>query len=298
MKNTIPVYDICKLSDAPVVQKNLDFHVENFGNYVQRHPKSLHLSHGHSFYHMVLFTKGSGKHTIDFTQFNVKPGQLYCMIPGQVHSWDFTGEVDGYIINFSDNFFRSLLLRPDYLEQFIFFSGNSSDGVLQLKNSVLEKIIALFEELLAQAVAVKNNGNTDILRVILLHIFLLVDENTSKAHSSTIAGSRQMLMKNFKRLIEQHYKTIRLPKEYADLLYITPNHLNALCQEMVNTTAGELIRQRILLEAKRLLINADLNISEIAYTLNFKDNSYFSRFFRKYEKISPEDFRARFITIK
>lgn len=298
MKNAIPVYDICRLSDVPSVQKNQEFHIERFGNYVSRHPKSLHLSHGHSFYHMVLFTKGSGKHTIDFMQFNVKPGQLYCMIPGQVHSWNFTGDVDGFIINFSDNFFRSLLLRPDYLEQFIFFSGISNDGVIQLKNSVLERVNLLFEELLFQSELVKSNGNTDILRVILLHIFLLMDENTAKVHSNTVAGSRQMLMKNFRRLIEQHYKTMRLPKEYADLLYITPNHLNALCQEMVNTTAGELIRQRVLLEAKRLLINADLNISEIAYTLNFKDNSYFSRFFRKYEKISPEDFRARFVTTK
>jgi AraC-like DNA-binding protein len=54
---------------------------------------------------------------------------------------------------------------------------------------------------------------------------------------------------------------------------------------------GELIRDRILLEAKGLLVNSTQSISEIAWELNFKNNSYFSRFFKKYEGISPEKFK-------
>jgi AraC-like DNA-binding protein len=60
---------------------------------------------------------------------------------------------------------------------------------------------------------------------------------------------------------------------------------------MLGISAGELIRDRILLEAKRLLINLDLTISEIAYQLNFSDNSYFTKFFKKYTGQKPDEFR-------
>ena len=79
------------------------------------------------------------------------------------------------------------------------------------------------------------------------------------------------------------------------MLFITPNHLNALCKEHWGMQAGEVIRNRIILEAKRLLVNQQTSISEIAYTLNFKDNSYFSKFFKKSVGITPEEFRKRII---
>ena len=90
---------------------------------------------------------------------------------------------------------------------------------------------------------------------------------------------------------------MRLPKEYADLMNITANHLNAFVQDMLGKTAGEVIRDRVLLEAKRLLTNADMTIAEIGYHLNFKDNAYFNRFFKKYTGQTPETFRKQFIQL-
>jgi len=102
-----------------------------------------------------------------------------------------------------------------------------------------------------------------------------------------------VLLKNFQKLIEQHYKEKKLTKDYAAILYVTPNHLNALCKDVTGRAAGELIRDRILLEAKRLLINAKMTISEIALELDFADNSYFSKFFKKYTSLTPEVFRKQ-----
>ena len=81
------------------------------------------------------------------------------------------------------------------------------------------------------------------------------------------------------------------------MLYITPNHLNACCKEVLGIPAGEVIRNRIVLEAKRLLVNLQLSISEIAYTLNFEDNSYFTKFFKKYAGVTPEEFRNSIVKI-
>jgi AraC-like DNA-binding protein len=95
-----------------------------------------------------------------------------------------------------------------------------------------------------------------------------------------------------------NFATHKLPKDYAEMLFITPNHLNALCRETLNTPAGEIIRNRVALEAKRLLTNLDLTITEIAYRLGFADNSYFTKFFKKQTNTNPEDFRKKVLTIK
>ncbi|WP_291060157.1 MULTISPECIES: helix-turn-helix domain-containing protein [unclassified Empedobacter] len=78
------------------------------------------------------------------------------------------------------------------------------------------------------------------------------------------------------------------------MLYITPNHLNALCKDVLATSAGELIRSRIVLEAKRLLVNKEISVTEIAYLLNFQDASYFVKFFKKYTEFTPEQFRKQY----
>jgi len=292
-KEKIPVYDICTLSKDGQHEQNILL-VERFGAYLNRHPHSLHHAHRHSFYHVVLFTKGSGTHTIDFNQFPVKPYEIYSMIPGQVHSWDFKGTVDGYIINFSDSLFRSFLLNPNYLERFRFFNGISEDSVSQVPREVQGKVTQLFEELLAESgTEERKDGDIDMIRLLLMQLFIIVEKSGKSNNKKVVPQQKQVLLRNFRRLIDQHYLSIKLPKEYADLLYVTPNHLNALCQDLLGKTAGELIRDRIILEAKRLLTNADMTIAEIAYDLNFQDNSYFNRFFRKNVGVTPDDFRKQ-----
>jgi AraC-like DNA-binding protein len=95
----------------------------------------------------------------------------------------------------------------------------------------------------------------------------------------------------FQELIEQNFLKLKLPKEYAEILNLTPNYLNSLCKKVSGKSAGELIRQRVLLEAKRLLAHTSLTVSEIAFQLGFEDNSYFGRFFTKYTGSTPASFR-------
>jgi AraC family transcriptional regulator, transcriptional activator of pobA len=285
-KEKIPVYDICSLNK----DEGADYLVERFSSYLNRHDPQLHLPHRHSFYHLVLFTRGSGSHQIDFTRFKVKPFQVYFMIPGQVHSWHFEGEVDGYIINFSETFFRSFLQNPNYLERFAFFYGVSEDSVCQLPTEIHKTVVGIFENMLAPSDSVGEN-KADMVRLLFLQLFILIDNSCAGPGRRAFPLQKQTLLRTFRRLIDSHYRELLLPKEYADLLYITPNHLNALCQDLLGKTAGELIRDRTLLEAKRLLTNAKMTATEIAYELNFKDNSYFNRFFKKNAGMTPDEFR-------
>lgn len=289
MKTDIPVYNINSFSEF----RNEDILVSRLSSYWATH-QDLHYSHRHSFYHIVLFTKGAGTHIIDFQTFPVNPYQMYFMIPGQVHNWDFNGPVDGYVINFSISFFQSFLLKPDFLEEFIFFSGSVSDSVIQLPSALELKISGVFEEILSEGTENKPFG-LNLVRALLLQLFILVSRLNVPPNQGLRTSYNYTMLKNFRKLIESNYAMLRLPREYAELLYITPNHLNALCNDLLGIPAGEVIRNRLFLEAKRLLINLDLTITEISARLNFTDNSYFSRSFKKHVGLSPEEFRKQIL---
>lgn len=76
--------------------------------------------------------------------------------------------------------------------------------------------------------------------------------------------------------------------EYAGMLHITPGHLNKICKQHLKKNASSIIKERILLEAKRIVLYSDKTITEIAYELNFEDSSNFSRFFPLCSKSLPE----------
>lgn len=284
MKTGIPIYDICSLT-----QKREDILIGRFAPYLKSH-RNLHLAHKHSFYHLVYFTKGGGSQTIDFQQVQVKANQVYFMIPGQVHNWAFKGDVDGYIINFSVPFFQSFLLKANYLEEFPFFTGIINDAVIDVPADAQGKVIQLFEELIRETEEPKPL-EMDMVRSIMLQLFINIARLGLNTVNKTIPSYNYTLLRSFQKLIEKNYTSIKLPKEYAELLYITPNHLNALCNDVLGIPAGEVIRNRIALEAKRLLINNDLTVQEIASQLNFADNSYFTKFFKKQVGQTPEEFR-------
>jgi len=263
---------------------------ERFASYLAKHP-NLHRAHGHSFYHMVVFTKGGGMHTIDFERFPVKRGAVYFMAPGQVHSWEFEGETDGYVINFSDSLFQSFLADNNYLGRFPFWSGNVSGSVFQLPEDALLYCTPLLDQLVLETTTAQA-FNKDMIRVTLLSVFITIaravgnTEERQDAHKPSL-----LLLQQFRKMVNQYYSQYKLPKDYAAMLYVTPNHLNALCNDLLGKAAGEVIRERILLEAKRRLVNADAGIAGIGYQLGFADNSYFTKFFKKYTGVTPEEFK-------
>lgn len=284
----IPVYDICALQSSTGSLHD-DLIIEPFGAYLKRHPH-LTVPHRHSFYHILLFTKGKGTHTIDFEQFPVTKGQIYFMIPGQVHSWQFEGETDGYVLNCSEHFLTSFLKNDRYVEQFPFLDGIAPNAVLQLNNPALDEVKHLMQQI-QKEVTQKQPFAMDMIKMNLLQLFIAVSRNTGGQQVVQAQQHNAVTLRNFRKLVEQHFATLKLPKEYAAMLYITPNHLNALCKDQLGKQAGEIIRDRILLEAKRLLVNMDMQIASIAYELNFTDNSYFTKFFKKLTNITPEQFR-------
>jgi AraC family transcriptional regulator, transcriptional activator of pobA len=286
MKSEIKVYDICEFS----IDRQQDVIVSRFAEYL-KNLKKLHFPHRHDFYHMVLFTDGGGSFSIDFQNFNIQPYRLYFMAPGQVHGWDFQGDIDGYVINFSVQFFQSFLLKSDYLDQFYFLNGIAADSVIDILEDRKTSVIQILENAVKE-MEKQSRFKKDAIRVWILQLLLQIGNMDARNGAQTADSYNMTLLRNFEKLIEKNYLSLRLPKQYAELLFITPNHLNALCNGALGKSAGDLIRNRIALEAKRMLINFSLTVTEIAYALNFEDNSYFCKFFKKQTGLSPDGFRT------
>jgi AraC family transcriptional activator of pobA len=290
MKEVIPILDSCMLTD----NERGDILVDRLKHYLNAH-KNLVFPHRHSFYHFVIFTSGGGTHAIDFNKYKVTPWQIYFMSPGQIHTWDFDDDVDGYIVNFEKDFFQSFLLKPDYLEVFPFFSGINSSNVKAIPREVRADVEIICKQLYSQVNSVQNK-NIDFQKVLLLSLLMLVEQHMAVTQLPQFQTHSMVVLRNFQKLVEENYLLKRMPKDYAELLFITPNHLNAICKELIGAQAGEVIRERILLEAKRLLVSGEVNISQIANELNFNDNSYFTKFFKKYSGLTPEQFKRDYAT--
>lgn len=100
-------------------------------------------------------------------------------------------------------------------------------------------------------------------------------------------------MRQFNALLNQHYQTNRSVSNYARLLHVTANHLNALCRRALNKTASALIHERVMVEAQGVLSYSTLGVVQVGYELGLWTHRIFVHHFRKYTSTTPEVFRQR-----
>lgn len=290
---TYPNIAICELHTTKL--PNDLFNIDKLEDYIPQNPL-VHKTHSHNFYHLAYIKKGSGKHVIDFQSFEVSPQTIYFMKPHQVHHWEFSDDTTGYVINFSTTFLDSNFIQSNFLHTLpLFHFGNKLQMVYQLNDEAAKHIENLLELIYTEQGKQEKYKQEIIaqqLSILLFATTRYLDVNFN--HNSESLDKHQELFNQFEQLLEANYAVWKLPKEYAQALHITPSLLQIITQKYANQSAGNIIRERILLESKRLLVNKTKTISEIAYQLNFADNSYFSKFFKKYTDLTPEQFRSQY----
>lgn len=246
--------------------------------------------HTHDFFQVSLLV-GSGHLMHDFRETDFSGVTLFFLSPGQVHAVERRPELDGWIVSFTRDFFEAdgesavgaLLDLP------FFFAGEVNPW-LSLGKADGEIAQRLFREMQDEYDAAML-GNTDIARSLLR--ILLIRASRWYVQENAVAKITRgaALVRKFQHLVERHYVDWNSLEPYARELGVTVNHLNDVVREELGAAAGEMIRQRRLLDAKRLLLHSSMSVSEICFHLGFKDPSYFGRFFRRYENRSPAEFR-------
>lgn len=250
----------------------------------------LEKPHQHTFYQILYIEKGSGIHKIDFKEYEIKDNTIFFLRPGQVHDLFFNGlSAKGFLINFNESFFNQFLLKNNFIEQLPLFNRNAKHCFYEIqKNQIdiknmLDKILNINSK--------KFKYTIELTKLYVLEILFLISGDIKTIEPISFINTQQNLVARFEEALEKHFKIEHYPKFYADQMALTANYLNSVCKSHTGRTAGEIIRNRVVLEAKRLLVNSQLTISQIALELNFYDNSYFTKFFKTNSGISPLDFR-------
>jgi len=156
-----------------------------------------------------------------------------------------------------------------------------------------------FKEIMDLILAIKEEFNkwreltAEILRSYL-QIFLVKCKQfylTYFAEKKKTQDPHFALVQHFIGLVEKKFQQIHLVQDYADMIGLSPAALNKYVKKITGNTAGEIILDRLMLQAKRYLIYTDLSNKEIAYQLSYDDPSYFSRIFKKKTGLTPSGFR-------
>jgi len=242
-------------------------------------------AHKHDFYMLLIVAKGSGTHSIDFENYKVSDFTVFFLAPGQAHEWDLSPETTGY----------QILYAPQFL------SGGHPDTPFFKPKSIpfLEITGKNFNELSNELILIEteiaeNFSYSEVIIQSRLHIILaLLKRWYTDSYQTASTEKNGRLIQSFLSLLEGHYQQQSSVAFYAEKLHVTASYLNNVCKKESGQTAGEQIRDRILLEAKRMLTLTNEDIKEIAYGLGFNDTSYFSRFFKKYTNQTPITFRKK-----
>ncbi|WP_292008742.1 helix-turn-helix transcriptional regulator [Chryseobacterium sp.] len=268
-----------------------DFYFNTLKNHLVTSHKHIEKPHRHDFYVTVIFTKGKGIHEIDFQKYEVSEGSIFFLSPGQVHSWELSEETDGYIFFHSQEYY-DLYYVNQKLRNFPFFSSSSSYKKLQLESEELKGVISLFDKIEKEYHSQYIMKNNSILSLIT-QLYIGSTRQFSKDENIIVTPTSLSYFKHyqdFESLLEHHFTTEKSIAYYASLLKISPKHLNRITQTVVRKTASEIIAERVILEAKRMLIYLDESLVDIAFKLGYEEYSYFVRVFRKNTGMTPTQF--------
>lgn len=252
---------------------------------------ALKVPHRHDYYMLFFATAGEGRQVIDFHSYPTHAGQVTLMYPGQLHAWEQSAQLKGFLVFFTEGFF-SMRYNNNNLLDFPFFQYQPEGPFVETaeRQPHFEVLFRLMlEEYEAQGLdAIR--ALRSYLNIILIECKRLYQETEKVGRKD----SGQQILRDFERLIQQNFHRHHLVRDYAQQLLLTPNYLNAVCKRLRGKSAGTLIRERIMLEARRLLAHDDQTVAEVGQGLSFQDNAYFCRFFKKYEGLSPEHFRRKY----
>lgn len=284
----IPIYGIAEFSETDLVTA---FYANNLRSHLESH-QFVNSPHKHSTYIAILFTEGSGTHEIDFNTYEVRPGSVFLLTPGQVHSWKLSADINGYVFFHSEAFYNTTYLSKK-INDFPFFYLQTNYPVIYLKEGELLPVEALFKAIYEEYQTnlpfkfPKLNSLIDLVYIQLSRTYQEHDKVVDKQpyHYTRI--------KKLEKLIDENFKTKKLPKDYADLMNMTTRHLNRICQKTLNQSTGNLILKRVMIEAQRMLIHSNITVAAVADSLGYDDYSYFIRLFKKQVGESPKKFQNR-----
>jgi AraC family transcriptional activator of pobA len=290
---SMPALPLFHLYGDPPDDQAFDFiHIETIASRSSVHDWTIRAHRHRNLFQILLIASGGGEMTYEAA---IIPFTAPCaiLVPATTaHGFRFNaGETDGFVASFTEDVAQAL--------------GERSDAALsRLKALAAEPVVPLSGEGETQRLAtlyaelhdehfLAREGHRLAMRAYLALIAIEVARlAASRARSGTVTlRPADPTVEALRKLVDEYFRTERQLGFYAAKLAMTPDRLNDHVKRAAGVTAGHLIRQRVLTEAKRQLVFTAEPIQEIAYALAFSDHSHFTRFFRKQTGMTPQAFR-------
>jgi AraC family transcriptional regulator, transcriptional activator of pobA len=285
--NQIPVYSLQTFSSPE--RRSQQFQVEIFD--ANRHFQ-VKYPHRHDFFEVLFLQKGSGFHVIDSNKYEIKPPCVFFLSPGQAHKLELSHDIEGYIYIFTADFYQIDRSNPNRLIEFPFFYTIRQNNPPLLFDNPVD--VSFLENLFIRGVkevAKKESQSIELLRSILDLILTLCANLYPNDDGLLVKGKGHLLVKRFYQLLEEKYQQNLTVTDYATILAVTPNHLTQTLKQLSGKTSLEIIKSKQLLEIKRLLVHTSMGVSEISNQMNFADQSYFTKFFKRETGVLPLAYR-------
>lgn len=234
--------------------------------------------HRHDFYHLLFIEKGHGWHEIDFVKYILKPQQLFIMRPGEVHAWKLGSSTRGFVLEFTQSSVTRSLINKNLISNL----NQLPSMILASKQTDWQQHL----KLMYQEFHHQQEGYKLSLENLLLSFLVKLARIKKQKATKTSA-----LIEKFQDLIEHHFHTEHAVEFYAKTLDINAKSLTQQISKILGKSAGAVIQERILVEAKRLLAYEEHSVAAIGYELGFEDPNYFARFFRQRAGMAPGQYR-------
>ncbi len=288
----LPILDIAQFTKT----ENIDgFYANDLETHLSNNWKIVSKAHKHNFYLSVFFIEGEGLHEIDFATYDIRPGSVFLLRPGQTHLWRFTQKGKGYIFFHSKEFYEAMYQHKN-LSSFPFFFSTQNSPCIYLQEDQRAYMGQLFktivEEFQSEAILRKQK----ILNFIDL-IYIELSRLVIKDSFQDLVSSKNDMMKlyKFEKLIEEKFTTNKSAIAYAKMMNISAKHLNRICKKTLGKTTTDIILDRVFLEAKRLILYSGENLTEIAWGLGYTDYAHFSKLFKQRNGITPSAFQKEYL---
>lgn len=284
----IPVYSLHNFSSE--ANKSQQFKVEVFD--ANRH-FAVKYPHRHDFFEILYLSKGTGDYIVDGNKYHIEPPCMFFMSPGQVHSIDLSHDIEGYIFLFTSDFYLLKHHNTNRLVEFPFFFSIKQDNPPLIFNK--REDTQFLESLFAKAIEETDSSKNFTLELLrsILDLILTFCAALYPYEQNRLQGKGHIVVKRFFQLLEENYSRNLSVAEYADLMALTPNHLTQTVTQLTGKTSSQLIRNKQILEIKRLLAYTNLSVTEIAIKMSFPDQSYFAKFFKRETSFLPSQYRKK-----
>ena len=248
--------------------------------------------HRTNFYHIFLFHDCHLTHFVDFEPRSIEPYSLLFIDKDRVHQFGQLQNYEGKVLIFTDDFFCTTDDDTKFLRSSILFNDLADKPILKLNKTDFEKYTNICREIVDELSLPTDQSKHGLLKN-MLHNFLLFAEREKRKQGfmELKKGADLDYTLLFRDLLESNYTVLKSVNDYAKLICISEKRLGQSTTKVLGKPPKEIINDRVLLEAKRLLVHTHLSIKEIGQELGFEDPAYFVRYFKKNTDITPVAFR-------